>query len=152
MKQKKIITPLSKWPTEAILYLFRKYRQCKTKLPYDYVYRFNKKLNKPEYWLPQYGKYEDENGSIIRDIVSYKKYSQKEINTQFTHTYGCNGRVSYWDDWYLPTDNIWFRFEGMYWEGTIDDIRKELSKRPHCNIKGSKEFRKWKINWKRQNL
>ena len=151
MNQK--ITPLSKWPTEAILYLFRKHRQCRTKLPY-YVYNFNKKLNEPEYWIPQYGEYEDENGSIVRGIVSYKKYSQKEINTQFTHTYGCNGHFDYYDDWYWPTDDIWLRFEGMYWEGKIDDIRKELSKRPHCNIHGTKEFRKWKINWKkqRQNL
>ena len=153
MKQKQIITPLSQWPTEAILYLFRKHRQCYTEFHTSYYERKNKLTNQIEIWLPVGGSYQKDDGHWDYDVLYYELYNgtKEDFIKQHTTTYGCNGYFDHYDDWYWPTDEIWFRFEGMYWKGTITDVKKELAKRPNCNIHGAKDFRKWKMNWKKNN-
>ena len=145
MNRKQIITPLSQWPTEAILYLFRKNRTCYTSGIVQYYERKNKLTNKIEIWLPMGGVYQKDDGHWDYDILYYELFdgTKEEYIKQHTHTYGNWG-----------SDEIWFRFEGMYWRGSIHEIKKELRKRPNCNIHGGKDFRKWKMNWKknRQNL
>ena len=133
------------FPTEAILYLFRKNRTCYTTGIVQYYERKNKLTNKIEIWLPIGGVYQKDDGHWDYDILYYELFdgTKEEYIKQHTHTYG---------NW--STDEIWFRFEGMYWRGSIHEIKKELRKRPNCNIHGGKDFRKWKMNWKknRQNL
>ena len=145
MNRKQIITPLSQWPTEAILYLFRKNRTCYTTGIAQYYERKNKLTNKIEIWLPIGGVYQKDDGHWDYDILYYELFdgTKEEYIKQHTHTDG---------NWGL--DEIWFRFEGMYWRGSISEIKRELSIRPHCNIHSSKDFRKWKMNWKKekQNL
>ena len=141
MKQKQI-TPLSQWPTEAILYLFRKNRTCFTSGIVQYYERKNKLTNKNEIWLPVGGVYQIDDDHWDYDVLYYELFdgTKEEYLKQHTQTYGS------WD-----TDKISFRFEGMYWRGSVHEIKKELSTRPHCNIHSSKDFRKWKMNWKKNN-
>jgi hypothetical protein len=141
MKQKQI-TPLPQWPTEAILYLFRKNRTCFTSGIVQYYERKNKLTNKNEIWLPVGGVYQIDDDHWDYDVLYYELFdgTKEEYLKQHTQTYG------HWD-----TDEITFRFEGMYWRGSIREIKKELQKRPHCNIHSSKDFRKWKMNWKKNN-
>ena len=150
---KQTITPLSKFPTEAILYLFRKRRQCYTNFHTSYYERKNKLTNKIEIWLPVEGVIHKDNGHWDYEVLYYELFdgTKEEFIKQHTHTYGCDGYFDKYDEWYWPSDKIWFNFEGMYWKGTIHEIRKELRKRSHCEIHGAKEFRKWKINWKKTN-
>lgn len=137
MNNKKI-TPLNEWPTEALVMCFRRNRYCKTSLPFNYRLKYNNKNFKWEYWIPFYGDFTDENGKTWNITLGYTLYDK--IPKEFTKTYG---NVSLY--------NIEFTFEGMYWTGKIEELRKELEKRPNINLKGNKDFRKWKINWKRNN-
>ena len=154
-KKKKVITPLSKFPTEALLMMFRKHRHCETDFPWEMREhrRFNYESGKYEYWVPVWGDWFDEkDGKTYRAIVRYDLHSSNEIVKDYTTTYGNEGFWSDMDVWYGKIyweQNIHFQFEGMYWRGTIGDIRKELARRPHVNLKGSRDFRKWKIEYKK---
>ena len=71
---------------------------------------------------------------VLNDFYELPVWSTKKINT----TSG-----------YFLDNTLWFKFEGMYWNGSIDELKNELDKRPHVDIKNSKDFRKWKIKWKK---
>lgn len=95
-------TPLSKFPTEVLVYNYKKLRIC---------------CHYTE---------ERENGFEI---------------DEYDETHGQN------------IDNeLHFSFEGMYWHGYIDDLKKELDKRPHVDIT-VKNFKDWKreYNKKKKN-
>lgn len=143
----KPITPLSKFPTEAILYFYRKNRTCRTHY-YGLTQRYSRKLHKYLYWkagpsepwlhtdgytynVPLY--YE------LVDNVDPKDYTTITGNSSYRKGDKLSVSVSYLD----------FEFEGMYWRGTIDEIHAELAKRPHVNLNGNKAYRKWKMEWKK---
>ena len=146
----KEITPLSKFPTEVIVYMFRKERHCETRLPWNYRTRYNNKTGKYEYWIPFSGSWTDTDGKTWNPVIlGYTLMTGKEVHNKFTTTYG-----NWWDGWSYPDEGGWgkrisFEFEGMYWKGEVKDIIKELSTRPHVDIHGAKAFRKWKIEWKK---
>ena len=37
----------------------------------------------------------------------------------------------------------------MYWKGDIDELKAELDTRENVPLKGSKEFRRWKMKYKK---
>jgi len=142
MKRKQI-TPLTQWPTEAIVFLFKKNRVCRTSRPFDgYVEVKNKLTNKIDIWLAVGGIYQTDDGHYNYDILSYELYdgTKEQFLKSITTTSGITA-----------SGYLWIKFEGMYWEGNIDELKEELSKRPHCNIHTAKDFRKWKIMWKHNN-
>jgi len=151
MKQR-IITPLSEFPTEAIVHLFKKNRHCVVNRPFDSWYKgYNKETKQHEYWVPFRGGYDETSKVYDPNIIGYTLMSSKEIAEKYTETRG-----NYWEGWCEPGEPgclgqiIDFVFEGMYWKGTVEDVKAELSKRPNVNIRGSKDFRKWKIQYKKQ--
>lgn len=98
MKKEIKITPLSKFPTEVLVYNYKKLRIC--------------------------CHYEFEN----------EYYDLERID----ETHGQN------------FDNeVHFSFEGMYWSGYIDDLKKELDKRPHVDIT-VKNFKDWKREYNKK--
>lgn len=144
----KKITPLTEFPTEAILMLFKKKRQCRTNIPYNARRHYDKKRRKWQWWLPFYGEWTDDEGNYYNPItIGFTLYD--ELPKEYTTTYGNHGTWNCFDDWYSPSEEIDFRFEGMYWSGKVKDVREELAKRPHCNIHSAKDFRKWKIEYKK---
>jgi hypothetical protein len=142
MKENKI-TPLTKFPTEALVWLYRKNRICRTYIPWDYH-----KSGPDEYWVPFCGPYEIEGVVYDPCIIGHTKMSAKEFHKKFTEINGNEG--FYICDEPVKSKYINFEFEGMYWRGTVSELQQELSKRPHANIKGNKDFRKWKIKYKKQ--
>jgi hypothetical protein len=150
----KKITPLSKFPTEVILHFYRKNRLCYTD-HYKYVENYNHKTNKREFWIPFYGPFEKD-GVIYNPIcLGYTKSTGEECHKKFTKIMSIQD--AHWDeDGYYYGYSEWqygdemnFRFEGMYWEGTIKQIKDELSKREHVGIFNNKDYRKWLIKYKK---
>ena len=70
------------------------------------------------------------------------KYGRSYIDAEMNY-YG-------YSEWQYG-DEMNFRFEGMYWEGTIKQIKDELSKREHVGIFNNKDYRKWLINYRKNN-
>ena len=150
MKHNKKITPLSQWPTEALIEMYRRHRFC-----FEHVWCRTKcrwKNDKPTYWEPTYGEFVDEYcllGKKKNEVYKLPIYYTKVDNyiwQHSTHIEGNKCHNSYTDRCYQ--NGIAFSFEGMYWEGELNDLKKELANRPHIGMKGRKEFRKWKMNYK----
>lgn len=125
----KTITPLSQFPTEVLVFYFKKLRKCYTHK------RCGKQIGIEKRWSPHF-----ENVEGLGYIINY--YTMYELPI--------------WEIEYYTTtsgqfldDTLWFKFEGMYWTGGIDELKKELDKRPNIDIKNTKDFRKWKINYKK---
>ena len=58
----------------------------------------------------------------------------------------------HWDgrnDRYWYGDHIRINFEGMIWEGELQELHDELDSREHVNIIGKKAYRKWLINYRK---
>jgi len=150
------ITPLSKFPTEVILHFYRKNRHCLTDNgKYKEIYNWNTKKN--EFWIPFYGPFEKD-GKIYNPIcLGYTKSTGEECHKLFTKI--MSKQDAHWDeDGYYYGYSEWqygdkmnFRFEGMYWEGTIKQIKDELDKREHVGIFNNKDYRKWLINYRKAN-
>jgi hypothetical protein len=148
------ITPLSKFPTEVILHFYRKNRHCLTDHG-KYIENYNHKTNKREFWIPFYGPFEED--GVVRNYVclGYTKSTGEECHKLFTKI--MSKQDAHWDeDGYYYGYNEWqygdemnFRFEGMYWEGTIKQIKDELNKREHIGIFNNKDYRKWLINYRK---
>ena len=49
---------------------------------------------------------------------------------------------------YHGSRNVSFNFEGLYWQGSIDELKDELNKRPNVNIT-EKNFKDWKREYKK---
>lgn len=151
----KKITPLSKFPTEVILHFYRKNRHCLT----DYrafVKRYNWNTKQYNYWIPFYGPYEQD-GVKYNACLGYTKSTGEECHKLFTKI--MSKQDVHWDEdgyyygyceWQYG-DEMNFRFEGMYWEGTIKQIKDELDKREHVGIFNNKDYRKWLINYRKAN-
>ena len=143
----KKITPLSKFPTEALVMNYRRHRVCRTRMPWLSYRTYNKITCSYDYWVPVEGKLETDKGTFDC-IISYKKVSLQELRNNFTQIKGDIWKVSN-NGWFSFTDELEFNFNGMYWRGTIDEIKSELAKRPHVPMKGKKDFRRWKMKYKK---
>ena len=151
----KKITSLSKFPTEVILHFYRKNRHCLTNNR-AYIENYNHKTHKREFWIPFYGPYEKD-GITYNTCLGYTKSTGEECHKLFTKI--MSKQDAHWDEdgyyygyceWQYG-DEMNFRFEGMYWEGTIKQIKDELDKREHVGIFNNKDYRKWLINYRKAN-
>ena len=140
----KKITSLSKFPTEVLLMNFRKQRFCDTKLPWGIEEHFNHGTNQYEFWEVFLGPFEI-NGVVYDNMpIGYTKIAcgwkeRLQILKKYTKTYS--------SAWY--SNEVQFNFEGMYWKGDIDELKAELDTRENVPLKGSKEFRRWKMKYKK---
>ena len=143
-----IVTPLSKFPTEAILHFYRKNRLCHTDTHKYFVhYNWNKKCE--EFWIPFYGPFEKD-GNVCNICLGYTKSTGEECHKRFTKIDSKQDSIlSCWDDCIYFGDKVNFRFEGLYWEGKIQDLKDELSKREHVGVFNNKDYRKWLINYRK---
>lgn len=150
----KEITSLSKFPTEVILHFYRKNRHCLTNYR-AFVKRYNWNTKQYNYWIPFYGPFEKD-GVIYNPIcLGYTKSTGEECHKLFTKI--MSKQDAHWDeDGYYYGYSEWqygdemnFRFEGMYWEGTIKQIKDELDKREHVGIFNNKDYRKWLIKYRK---
>ena len=83
MKQR-IITPLSEFPTEAIVHLFKKNRHCVVNRPFDSWYKgYNKETKQHEYWVPFRGGYDETSKVYDSNIIGYTLMSSKEIAEKY---------------------------------------------------------------------
>ena len=96
MKRKEI-TPLSKFPTEAIVYLFRKNRHCDIQLPWRSHQRYNSSKKCYEWWIPFLGKWEEDGTVYDHVIIGYTLMSAEEVQKKFTTTHG-----NWWEGWNEP--------------------------------------------------
>lgn len=145
----KKITPLSKFPTEVILHLYRKNRLCYTD-HYKYVENYNRKTNKREFWIPFYGPFEKDGVIYNHVCLGYTKSTGEECHKKFTKIDSKQDSIlSWYDDCIYRGDKVNFRFEGLYWEGRIQDLKNELSKREHVGIFNNKDYRKWLIKYRK---
>lgn len=145
----KKITPLSKFPTEVILHFYRKNRLCYTD-HYKYVENYNRKTNKREFWIPFYGPFEKDGVIYNHVCLGYTKSTGEECHKKFTKIDSKQDSIlSWYDDCIYRGDKVNFRFEGLYWEGRIQDLKNELSKREHVGIFNNKDYRKWLIKYRK---
>ena len=149
MKQNTIITPLSKFPTEVILHFYRKNRLCYTD-HWEYVEKYNHKTNKKEFWVPFYGPFEKDGYKVDNMIIGYTKSTWEECHKKYTKINSKQDSIlSWYDDCIYRGDKVNFRFEGLYWEGKIQDLKDELDKREHVGVFNNKDYRKWLINYRK---
>ena len=143
-----IVTPLSKFPTEVILHFYRKNRLCHTdRHKYFAHYNWNKKCE--EFWIPFYGPFEKD-GNVYNICLGYTKSTGEECHKRFTKIDSKQDSIlSCWDDCTYFGDKVNFRFEGLYWEGKIQDLKDELAKREHVGIFNNKDYHKWLINYRK---
>lgn len=149
MNKTKKITPLTKFPTEALVMNYRRHRVCRTRMPWLSYRSYNKLTCNYDYWIPVSGPLEVDGIIYNPCIVSYKRVTRDELEREFTEIKGDLMDYDYGYDWMSFTDEMEFTFEGMYWRGTIDEIKAEMAKRPHVPLKGRKQFRRWKMNYKK---
>ena len=145
----KKITPLSKFPTEVILHFYRKNRLCYTDHG-KYVENYNHKTHKREFWIPFYGPFEKDGYKVDSMIIGYTKSTGEECHKNFTTVK--SKQDSHWEwceDYFWYGDEVNFRFEGLYWKGNIQDLKKELDKREHVGVFNNKDYRKWLIAYKK---
>ena len=145
----KKITPLSKFPTEVILHFYRKNRLCHTDHGmYKEIYNWNTKKN--EFWIPFYGPFEKDGYKVNSMIIGYTKSTGEECHKLFTKI--MSKQDAHWDwckDYFWLGDKVNFRLEGLYWEGNIQDLKKELCNREHVGIFNNKDYRKWLIKYRK---
>ena len=143
-----IVTPLSKFPTEVILHFDRKNRLCHTdRHKYFAHYNWNKKCE--EFWIPFYGPFEKD-GNVYNICLGYTKSTGEECHKRFTEIDSKQDPILNWyDDFIYFGDEVNFRFEGLYWEGKIKDLKDELAKREHVGIFNNKDYHKWLINYRK---
>lgn len=145
MKNKdKIITPLNNFPTEVLLHKFRSLTYCRT-------HHRNSKWIKYEEWKPHY---EIINGEKILTYYTLNKGEYYDEGEKFNVRYSkviCI-RKDYDGTIYIyGSQNLYFSFNNMYWEGSIEELKEELDKRPHIGIMNKKDYRKWKIKNDKEN-
>lgn len=103
MKKEKQITPLTNFPTEVLVFYFKKFRKCR------------------------HYEYEDEWDNLVVEDVTTEPFTTK-----------CD-----WRD-----DEMYVKFEGLYWYGKCHEFMDELNKRGNVNISLS-NFKDWKREYKK---
>lgn len=149
MSINKKITPLSKFPTEALVMNYRRHRLCRTRMPWGTHRSYNNITYNWEYWVPVTGPFEIDGVVYNPCIIAYKKVTKQELKDHFTEIKGNIWICGKYGNDFKWTDEMEFTFEGMYWRGTIDEIKAEMANRPHTPLKGRKDFRRWKIKYKK---
>ena len=152
---------LSEFPTEALLHEYRKKRYCFATPIYRYYIRYNSVIKDYEVWENVYGEYNDERlPKKYRTICLYMKISDKtreDVIKEHTVIKSKDGGCKYE---YVPSEHRWrtvnygnlmkIHFDGLYWEGQMDEIKNELANRPNVNIDGGKAWRRW-LMWYKKN-
>ena len=149
---------LSEFPTEALLHEYRKNRYCKPGYMYDYYIKYNIIKNTYEVWENVYGTYKDEKINLPK-MCLYMKLSDKtreQVIKEHTIIKSKQGGRHYE---YVPKEHRWrtvdygnfmkIHFDGLYWEGQMEEIKEELAKRPNVNIDGGKAWRRWLIEYRK---
>lgn len=149
MTKERQITPLALFPTEALVMNYRRHRVCRTKHFGTVEIVFNQHTCKYEYWEEFTGPYEIDGVIYNPCVIGYTKLTTEEFHKKYTEIKGDIWTYGKYDNYFQYTDEMEFTFEGMYWRGTINEIKKELAKRPHVSLKGGKDFRRWKIKYKK---
>lgn len=116
MKEKQI-TPISQFPTEVLVFYFKKFRKVRH-------YEYDKEI------YDENGEFIDDWGWVVEDVTEGPFYKEDEDG----------------DGWI--SNEIYIKFEGMYWRGKRDDFIKELNSRENVNIT-AKNFKNWKRNYKK---
>lgn len=133
-------TPLSKFPTEVLLYQYRRNRICRDEVVRDKLLYIEKK------WIPHYSIIDGERVEYYWELWENPKYSYKTVvKVHCRQDEHFDGRI----DRYLYGDHIRINFEGMIWEGELQELHNELDSREHVNIIGKKAYRKWLINYRK---
>ena len=131
MRKERIITPLSEFPTEVLVFEFKRNRRCYHRTSYGDCIGYKKQ------WYPHWENVEGLgyiiNYYTIENISIFDDKSFDETGTQF-----CD-------------DTLYFSFEGKYWNGSLRALKQELAKRPNVNIT-LKNFRKWKKKYKKSEV
>lgn len=129
--KREVITPLSEFPTEVLVFEFKRNRHCYHREHYGHFLGYRKQ------WYPHW-----ENVEGLGLIINY--YTM-ELIPEYSDYQGYDETTTQFCD-----ETLYFSFEGKYWNGSLRELKKELERRPHVNIHGSKDFRKWKIQYKKQ--
>ena len=131
MRKERVITPLSEFPTEVLVFEFKRNRRCYHRKYYGDCIGYRKQ------WYPHWENVEGLgyiiNYYTIENVPIFDDKSFDETTTQFSD------------------DTLYFSFEGKYWNGSLSELKRELEKRPNVNIT-LKNFRKWKQKYKRSEV
>ena len=131
MRKERVITPLSEFPTEVLVFEFKRNRHCYHRTSYGDCIGYKKQ------WYPHWENVEGLgyiiNYYTIENVPIFDDKSFDETTTQF------------------HDDTLYFSFEGKYWNGSLRKLKEELDKRPNVNIT-LKNFRKWKKKYKRSEV
>jgi hypothetical protein len=131
MRKERIITPLSEFPTEVLVFEFKRNRRCYHRTSYGDCIGYRKQ------WYPHWENVEGLgyiiNYYTMENVPIFDDKSFDETTTQFSD------------------DTLYFSFEGKYWNGSLRALKQELEKRPNVNIT-LKNFRKWKKKYKRSEV
>lgn len=131
MRKERTITPLSEFPTEVLVFEFKRNRHCYHRTSYGDCIGYRKQ------WYPHWENVEGLgyiiNYYTIENVPIFDDKSFDETGTQFSD------------------DTLYFSFEGKYWNGSLRKLKEELDKRPNVNIT-LKNFRKWKKKYKRSEV
>ena len=148
MKQKTKNTPLSMFPTEALLKEYRRHRYCFQKPVFNYYISYNTKSKKQQVWKRVLGEFEGYTICVSMERV-LDKYPQDIIKEHTVIKSKQGGRHYEW----VPEKHRYMtvnygnlmkiHFGNMKWEGQMEEIKEELSKRENVNINGGKAYRKW---------
>ena len=136
----KIITPLNKFPTQVLLYQYKQNRICRDKIIKDKLLRVDKM------WIPHYTIIDGEKVEEYYELLECPRYSYKtvvEVHCKQDEHFEWKG------DFFWYGDHIHINFEGMHWEGELQELHDELDSREHIGTLSKKEFRQWLINYRK---
>ena len=132
MRKERTITPLSEFPTEVLVFEFKRNRRCYHRKTCGDFLGYRKQ------WYPHW-----ENVEGLGLIINYY---YMELVPEYTDSPGFDETTTQFSD-----DTLYFSFEGKYWNGSLRALKQELAKRPNVNIT-LKNFRKWKQKYKRSEI
>lgn len=143
---------LSEFPTEALLYQYRKHRYCFQKPCYDYYIR-RTKSGKLEVWHKVLGKYDRYIVCIYMTLLEDKTPQDIfDMHTVIKSTDGGYRSEKIPHKGYIWVDKKNFmkiHFGKLYWEGQMEEVKEELAKRPNVNIDGGKAYHQWLAKYKK---
>lgn len=147
---------LSEFPTEALLYQYRRNRLCKTvKWRGDIVRVYNSKKNRYDFWKAIKENVLWDDGKEYYTVVSYEKCDDVTIKDFIEITTKQGGYQlrqkpgKKYDVWTWVGNYIEIHFGKLHWSGDLSELKKELSKRPNVNVDGGHCYRKWLNNYKK---
>jgi len=131
---------LSEFPTQVLLHEYRRNRICDTHFTLGKVIGVHKE------WVPHTIMVD---GKPFEDYYTLIKWNIRE---EVPVTSISSRQSPVWDP---DAERIWhddylrIHFEGKHWEGSIKQLREELNTREHVGINGSKQYRKWLMQYRK---